>query len=235
MGPPQFPANQLHEADSLKFLRQPLRDAIQKEILTRIVSGALPAGQRINETHLAEDLGISRTPLREAMLTLAAVGHLNSDMGKGFAVPALDPAELQQIVQILALIQPLTLGLIMPLDPALLVDLSNQLNRGKMKLGRNPQGKDAGLALAGLVYNWNEVLQRPSQSSVLTAEVNQLEGRAARYWFAAGNKGLETDDLLNSLGGLYELIRQGQKDRACQVWAEHIQKYGQMAVACLKA
>ena len=85
--------------------RKPLRDEIQKEIIARITDGRLAPGQRINETHLATDLGISRTPLREAMITLGASGFLHSDMGKGYLVPALEAnefADLQAVVVLLA-------------------------------------------------------------------------------------------------------------------------------------
>ena len=56
------------------FERKPLRQQVQKEILARLADDRLAAETRINESHLAADLGISRTPLREAMLGLEATG-----------------------------------------------------------------------------------------------------------------------------------------------------------------
>jgi len=52
--------------------RQPLRKQVQKEILARIADNRLPPEMRINESHLALDMGISRTPLREALKVLAS-------------------------------------------------------------------------------------------------------------------------------------------------------------------
>jgi len=51
--------------------------------------------QRINEVTLAADLGISRTPLREALNRLAAEGLLE-DRGRGFSVPELQPELVRQ-------------------------------------------------------------------------------------------------------------------------------------------
>lgn len=86
------------------FARQPMRTDVAAEIQGRIIDGRLPAGTRINESHLSAELGISRTPLREAMLCLMAEGALASDMGRGFRVPPLDGRELSDLLEMLALI-----------------------------------------------------------------------------------------------------------------------------------
>jgi len=80
------------------FERKPLRADVAAEIQGRIIDGRLPAGIRINESLLADELGISRTPLREAMLCLDTEGVLTSDMGRGFRVPLLEADELQDIL-----------------------------------------------------------------------------------------------------------------------------------------
>jgi DNA-binding GntR family transcriptional regulator len=61
----------------------------------RLLRFAIFPKQRINEVTLAGDLGISRTPLREALNRLAAEGLL-VDRGRGFAVPELDPELVRQ-------------------------------------------------------------------------------------------------------------------------------------------
>lgn len=219
----------------MKFQRQPLREAIQKEILTRIVSGSLPAGQRINETHLAEDLGLSRTPLREAMLTLAATGHLASDMGKGFAVPPLRALEMIQIVEMLGALQPLALKKVMPVSPVSLMELSNLINRARVSLTRNPHGPKAGLTMASLIFNFNEVLFPEKDGELLlVAQVKRLEGLAARYWVTAISEGLPTEQVVDSLQNLYDVIRLGQKDQASHTWGEHIAKFGKMALEFIR-
>jgi DNA-binding GntR family transcriptional regulator len=46
--------------------RANISDAVQAAVRRMIVDGLLPEGERINEVHLARELGVSRTPLREA-------------------------------------------------------------------------------------------------------------------------------------------------------------------------
>lgn len=61
----------------------------------RLLRFAIFPKQRINEVALAGELGISRTPLREALNRLAAEGLLE-DRGRGFAVPELNPELVRQ-------------------------------------------------------------------------------------------------------------------------------------------
>ena len=51
--------------------RKPLRDQAYQEILDRVHRGDLAPGTRVRDTSLAGQLGISRTPIREALLRLS--------------------------------------------------------------------------------------------------------------------------------------------------------------------
>lgn len=84
------------EPSSIKSppLYQKARDVLRLAILR----GQLRPGERLAETQLAEQLGISRTPLREALRQLQAEGLLRQDEG-GLVVPALDLAEVEQMYE----------------------------------------------------------------------------------------------------------------------------------------
>lgn len=69
--------------------RAPLRTAVRQVLLERLLSGELEPGRGINESRLAEELGVSRTPLREALLELTFEGFVESEQGKGFSVKGL--------------------------------------------------------------------------------------------------------------------------------------------------
>jgi len=89
--------------------RTPLRDQVYGEILERIYRSELPAGTRVRDTALAGQLGVSRTPVREALLRLAREGVLDADMGRGFSVRALDAAEMRETGAILSALECLAL------------------------------------------------------------------------------------------------------------------------------
>src|SRR5262249_9969775 len=91
--------------------RLPLRDQVYRRILDGIHRGSPPPGARIKDSALATELGVSRTPVREALLRLAREGVLDSDMGRGFRVPPLDTAEIGDIGQIVGALESLALQL----------------------------------------------------------------------------------------------------------------------------
>ncbi len=68
-------------------------------------------GSRVRDTVLAGHLGVSRTPVREALIRLAREGVLDADAGRGFRVRPLDRRELREVGAILAELEPLALRL----------------------------------------------------------------------------------------------------------------------------
>jgi DNA-binding GntR family transcriptional regulator len=71
------------------------------------VDGTYPAGTRLTELEVAGALGMSRTPVREAIRALAADG-LVRPTGWGVAVVALDPSDLDHAYQVRAALEGLT-------------------------------------------------------------------------------------------------------------------------------
>jgi len=71
-----------------------------------IVDGELGAGERINEVHLSQHLGVSRTPLREALTRLAHEGALDTIPHIGHFVRPLTVDEVEQLYQIRPLLDP---------------------------------------------------------------------------------------------------------------------------------
>lgn len=66
----------------------------------RIVNGSFPAGMRLAEIPIAESLGVSRTPVRLALRTLAQEGLLEQAGARGFAVRAFSEADVRCAVEV---------------------------------------------------------------------------------------------------------------------------------------
>jgi DNA-binding GntR family transcriptional regulator len=85
------------------------------------------------------ELGVSRTPVREAMLRLVREGVLDTTLGRGFRVRALDPAELRDVGEILGVLESLALRSSPRPDEARrrrLLDLDRQLEQTRGDLSR---------------------------------------------------------------------------------------------------
>jgi DNA-binding GntR family transcriptional regulator len=70
-----------------------------------IVDGRLPPGKRLKEEELARELGISRTPVREALLILQAEGLVDAAPNRGAAVRSHAADDLEDLYQLRALLE----------------------------------------------------------------------------------------------------------------------------------
>lgn len=65
----------------------------------------LPPGARLREVQLCEQLGVSRTPLREALRTLAAEGLVNQLPNRSMVVAPLDPVDIEHLYQVFGAVE----------------------------------------------------------------------------------------------------------------------------------
>ena len=82
--------------------RQSLHEQVTERVRDMIIEGELAPGERINEAGLVERLGVSRTPLREALRTLAAENLIDTRPSRGSVVRRLTPDDVHAMLQVLA-------------------------------------------------------------------------------------------------------------------------------------
>ncbi|WFB10561.1 GntR family transcriptional regulator [Streptomyces sp. LX-29] len=90
--------------------RERLRDQVAHALRAAMISGELRPGQVYSAPGLAEDFGVSATPVREAMLDLAREGLVEPVRNKGFRVTEVTESDLDQYTEIRALIEIPTVG-----------------------------------------------------------------------------------------------------------------------------
>lgn len=89
--------------------RRPLREQVVDELLDRLSQGRVPIGETINEVLLAEELGVSRTPLREALIALEREGIIVSEQGRGFRFAPMSAGRLRDLTAIVISLECLAL------------------------------------------------------------------------------------------------------------------------------
>lgn len=87
----------------------PIRDKVYGYIKQAIVQGVYRSGDRIVERDLADQLGVSRTPIREALFRLETQGFVKTLPRRGVVVSQLTPDEVVEIFTILAALEPLAM------------------------------------------------------------------------------------------------------------------------------
>jgi DNA-binding GntR family transcriptional regulator len=138
--------------------REALRSGVYAEIHAEIVSGDIAPECRLRDTDLASELGVSRTPVREALLRLEREGLVQNLVGRGFRVTPLSIEDARDVYTILWTLESLALRLSPPLpkvvrrsldmlaveiekcpDPARCVELDNRWHDALIARCGNPR------------------------------------------------------------------------------------------------
>jgi DNA-binding GntR family transcriptional regulator len=82
-------------------LREQARDAVR----ARIVLGQIEPGQVVSVVNVAADLGVSVTPVREAVMDLAHLGMVEIIRNRGFRVPVLTDHDLDEIFKLRTMLE----------------------------------------------------------------------------------------------------------------------------------
>ncbi|WP_419897620.1 GntR family transcriptional regulator [Roseomonas sp. USHLN139] len=80
-------------------------DRVHEQVKAMAVTYRLRPGERVNEVELARALGVSRTPLREALNRLAAEGFLIATANRGYSVRPLDPKRVLTLYEYRAMLE----------------------------------------------------------------------------------------------------------------------------------
>jgi len=185
------------------ILRRPLHEEAADRIRDLIVQGLLAPGTRLNERLLTAQLGLSRTPLREAFKVLATEGLVELLPNRGAIVSQMDPERLAETLSVMGALEALAGEL------ACLNATEAQLNEIRAlhyeMLAHHARGDLAGY------FKFNQAIHlklvKYSGNAVLFNTYRQMNGnvRRARYmanlsqerWDAAVR---EHDEILAALG-----------------------------------
>jgi DNA-binding GntR family transcriptional regulator len=109
-----------------------LRERVYVELRERIIEAQYPAGMRLVEREIAEELRVSRVPVREAMQRLASEGFLTVQPRRGSIVAEFGAEEAAHLFDIRENLEGLAARLVArEADPAQLRDLEKLLERAR--------------------------------------------------------------------------------------------------------
>jgi DNA-binding GntR family transcriptional regulator len=156
--------------------RVPLRDQVHHAIVERILRDELKPGARISDTALARELGVSRTPIREALLRLEREGFLEADLGRGFFVKPLSVREVREAYPVLWTLEVLALRGTGAPTP----ERRAALDRIKAAL----EGEDDPERRIDLDGEWHRTLLEPCGNEYLMGMIAGLKSIIRRYEYA---------------------------------------------------
>jgi DNA-binding GntR family transcriptional regulator len=219
-------------------------DEVARILEDEIVSGVIPQGQVLRQESLCERLGVSRTPVREALQRLEALGLVTALPNRGARVRSISTAELREAFMIRAELESLatahaapkmTAGDLLRLDAAeerfaqLTLELRTQLRGGALRdSSLTVDWMAANHAFHEVIY---EVAALPRVEQIAKAARRSFIGE--HVWSARG----ELDELFARNDMQHRAIREalaaGSVDGAHALAREHVLASGRLMEAAL--
>jgi DNA-binding GntR family transcriptional regulator len=203
--------------------RKPLREQAYQEILDRVHRGDLAPGTRVKDSTLAGQLGVSRTPVREALLQLAREGVLDADMGRGFRVCRLDRTEMIEAGSILSALEALALRS----SPEIPADRLNRLGEIDRELAQMRGDADR---IVALEEEWHRTLVMGCPNQRLRDIIATLWQVPRRYMRAylreARRVSLSTQHHARIVEALRRNDRETAVSRISHYWERGIEELG---------
>ncbi len=191
----------------MQIERVSLSTQIQEEIRERIVRGALEDGARLNEVELAKALGVSRTPVREALSQLVAERFVQQVPGRGFFVAELSREEIDQLYIVRQLLDPAALELAGIPEMATL-DRLEELNERTAKARRARR-------VVELDDEWHLILLESCPNQILLDLIRQFMRMTFRYELAYMSDAANVEVVVREHAQILAALRGGDLARAC--------------------
>jgi DNA-binding GntR family transcriptional regulator len=123
----------MNDAAPLRLANHPrLVEVVAAELRRLIVTGHWPQGQRLVEAKVAEQLGVSRNPVREALRTLEADGFVELEPRRGARVAVLAADEVLHLLEVRGALEELAAGLAARRrTPAQVAELTDLVAKGR--------------------------------------------------------------------------------------------------------
>jgi len=196
----------------------------------KIITGELKPGQKLNESSLSEELGISRPPLRETFRILGKDHLMVTIPRKGTYVTELSVRDFEEICQIREMIECFTIDLIKTSGIRNLPKVTDAINRGlTLSLPFKTAEPDELLNGIKLLLEFHDSLIESSGNSRMAYIYNSMSYSLARYQFIYFQIEGAVQHSLDDHRKVLQLIRNSNYDQAKEELRKHI-KYAAVLV-----
>jgi DNA-binding GntR family transcriptional regulator len=192
-----------------------LADKAYHAIRDLIVSLELAPGAVIEERALMEQLGIGRTPVREALRRLAQERLVEVYPRRGMFVTGVDVRELARLSEVRVVLEP---------EAARLAAL-RATDDDRAELERLLEELDHPGSLIDLDERIHRAVYRAAHNDLLEATLEQYYVLALRIWVMALDRAHELEDAVQEHRPMLEAIRDGDPGRAADTMRSHVQNF----------
>ncbi|WP_083222679.1 GntR family transcriptional regulator [Ensifer sp. LC163] len=206
----------------LRVARAGLHEEAATRLRALIVTGELQPGLQLTEADLSEALGVSRTPLREALKLLATEGLVELRLNRGAVVAPLRPEELADLFEAVACIERSAAEL-----------AARRMTRRDLQRLRTLQDRMERHYEAGELENYFQLNQQIHAFIVAGAKNNALKStheallsRAERARFFALSSPARWDESVEEHRLLLKALEERDSEMAGKILAHHVTRTG---------
>lgn len=204
------------QVDMDEFL--PLRDVVFNTLRKAILTGKLKPGERLMEVHLASRLGVSRTPIREAIRKLELEGLVIMIPRRGAEVAQITEKSLKDVLEVRRALDALSVELacdrITEEEIRTLKDACDEFENAV-------KGKEVSV-IAKADVALHDIIVQAAGNQRLQQLVNNLAEQMYRYRFVYIKDESQHEKLIAEHKEIYESIAKRDKERASKAAKIHI-------------
>jgi DNA-binding GntR family transcriptional regulator len=195
---------------------RPLRDVVCDEIRAQIISGVYEPGSRLIEDRLAEQLGVSRNPVREALRVLETEGFVEMVPRRGALVASLPAKEVNDLFEVRMTLEGLAARLAARnIDDGMLARLRKLVAAREQAVTRNDYRR-----IGQLNTQFHELIVAASGNRFLTNIMLPLRGRM--QWIFNRSSQAEWTHSMTDHAELVEALAARDEEKAAEVASRHV-------------
>jgi DNA-binding GntR family transcriptional regulator len=193
--------------------RANLGDQATSQLRELIVIGELPPGRRLLESELCDGLGVSRTPVRQALAQLKLEGLVSADRERLIVTP-LSSAEIEQLYPLIGNLERFVLDGVGGPYPSKVIEAIDALG-DRFKNARTTRQR------VQLDERWHELLLSPSRHKKAWALLPALKRQAQRYEFAYLRREAHLEDSYEEHASILHGLRTQRVSKAATLLEQH--------------
>lgn len=208
----------------------PLRDVVFQTLRQAILKGEIRPGERLMEVQLANKLGVSRTPIREAIRKLELEGLVTMVPRKGAEVAQITEKNLKDVLEVRRALEELAVRIACDRISAAQLD---QLKNAAVEFQQSLSKKDV-TAIAEADVHFHDVIYMATDNQRLIHILNNLREQMYRFRVEYLKKRDFHSRLVKEHGELIEALENRDKELAAKCIIEHIDNQELVVIHNLK-
>ena len=198
----------------------PLRDVVFHTLRRAIMQGDLKPGERLMEIKLANRLGVSRTPIREAIRKLELEGLVTMVPRKGAQVAEITEKDLKDVLEVRIGLEELAVKFVCQrIDDRQL----RELQEASRKFAEAVQSEDL-TKLAEADVNFHDLIYKATGNERLVQLLNNIREQMYRYRVEYLKDEEVRSSLVEEHNRLWKALKERDAEQAARITQEHIER-----------